>query len=512
MMISHSNGKMIPPEETMKPTFGKRSGLPARVIAMLLFFSGAHLHPAFAQSGSNPPTYMVNNAVVTSTSITFSATVNPDGVAGPKTNRGNVLVSWQYGIVNYALGATGAKAVGMGDSSVKVSASVPRGRFGKTIYQYRLLVTSSEGTIFGPDQIFSTVPSSSTGAAPVDTLYGSTVSATVNPNLNDTIVYFQYGLTTAYSLGNTPSQDIGSGTAGVLVSATLSGLAPNTLYRYRVVSVNGLGTVYGPAQTLATLPLYGTTVLVSTKTAAPGIAGAIFSQFGNPAINNVDHQAFQATITGPGINTSNNSGIWADIGTNGLTLIARTASPAPDYTGTATVGTFATLSDPAYSNDDNLAFFGTLMTSGDVGQSNNSGIWATTSGTLALVARAGDSAPDGSGSTSASSPTFASFSQFVLPDQGGVVFLATLKASKTVTSSNNLGIWAVDTDGILKQVVRTGNGISLNGVGKSITGLTVFTAPTASTGQTRDFNSAGDLLFKAALNDRSTSIIQTTFP
>jgi len=256
--------------------------------------------------------------------------------------------------------------------------------------------------------------------------------------------------------------------------------------------------------------------VASGSDTVPGIPGASFNVMGNPVLNDLGHEAFQATITGNGISSSNNSGIWAESGSNGLTLIVQTGTTAPSYPSTsplhksgATDGTFLTLSDPVYSNTDTVAFLGTT--------GNGVGIWATTSGTLALVARAGDSAPDTTGSVSASSPVFAAFSQFVLPDQEGVIFLATLtNGTGGVTKANNQGIWAMNSNGVLKQVICTGNALTINGSVKIITALSLFNAPAASTGQARHFNNPannpGSLAFKATFADGTITIVQTALP
>ncbi len=470
--------------------------------------------------------YTANGAVVTGTSVTFSASVNPSGLAGPSTNKTNVLVSWQYGLTqgSYTAGSTTAIPIGTGTSTVPVSFTRAKSGLKAVIYHYQIVISTTLGKIYGPDQTFSMEPPTLAYSAPTATGTDATLSMTVNPNELDTMVSIRYGLTTAYTSGTIPLGDIGSGFTPVSVDPDLTGLAPETAYYYQVVTTNALGTLYGPAQEFATQPVFGTAVELLTKQAAPGIAGATFSALGNPIINDFDQMAFQATLTGAGISTGvNNSGIWADIGTNGLTLIAQTGTSAPDYTGTSTVGTFAKLSDPVYADSDAVAFLGTLTQTGTVTTSNDAGIWATTSGTtngpLLLVARAGDPAPDSNGATSASSPVFASFSQFVLPDQGGVVVLAKLVSGTPaspgpggVISTNNQGIWAVDTDGLLKQVIRTGDGLTVNGRAKVISGLTIFNAPTASTGQTRHFNNAGDLTYKATFTDGSSSIVQSVFP
>ncbi len=459
------------------------------------------------------PTFTVDAAAVTGTSVTFSASVNPNGLAGPSTNRTNVLVSWQYGLAagSYTTDTT-AKPIGTGTSPVPVSFLLARGTMA-SIYHYRLAISSTVGNTYGPDQVFSFKAPSVVYSAPAATGTGAALSLTVNPNGLDTKVSIQYGLTTAYTGGTVPAGDIGSGFTPVKVDPDLTGLVPNTAYYYRVVTTNSLGTTDGPAQIFATSAVFGTTAIISTKNVAHGIAGAAFSALGNPVINDSDHTAFQATVTGGGIVAANNSGIWADSGTNGLTMIARTGASAPDYTGESAVGTFATLSDPVYANDDAVAFRGTLVVSGTATASNNVGIWATTSGTLALVARVGDHAPDATGTASASGPVFATFSQFVLPDQGGVIILATLESGVGgVISTNNTGIWAVDTNGVLKQIIRTGDALTVNGGAKIISSLAIFNAPAASAGQTRHFNNAGDLTYKATFTDGTISIVQSVFP
>ncbi len=469
------------------------------------------------------PTYPVSTAVVSATSVTFSASVNPQGFAGPSTNKINVLVSWQYGLAagSYAIGSTTAQPIGTGTTAVPVTFTLAKGRITSAIYHYRLVISSTLGYTYGPDQTFSFEPPTLTyPTPPVTTGTGAVLSPTVNPNGLDTTVSIQYGLTSACASGTISIGDIGSGFAPVTMSGTLNGLAPDTAYYYRVVTTNVLGTVNGPAQIFDTQPAFLTTVVASKSGTAPGISGASFSVFGNPVMNDLGHTAFQATVTGSagsGVTAANNSGIWADSGTNGLTLIARTGTPAPGYAPGSSVGTFATLSDPVYADSDAVAFLGTLAVSGTVTTSNKTGIWATTSGTttgpLVLVARAGDLAPDKNGAISPTGPKFASFSQFVLPDQGGVVILGTLvNGAAGVLTSNNTGIWAVNTSGVLTQIIRTGDALTVNGSVKTVSALAIFNAPPASTGQTRHFNNPGDLIYKATFTDSTSGFVESVFP
>ena len=469
------------------------------------------------------PTYTMNTARVTGTTVMLSARVNPNGCIGPAKTPANDYAYWQYGVAAGSYTKTTAQQpIGTGTSPVAVSViEVNGGRYGLSpaIYHYRLVITSTLGLTYSPDETFSVDPPTPAYAATVTTNTTGALSLTVNPNGLDTTVSIQYGQTTAYG-GTILVGDIGSGTAPISINESLSGLGANTAYYYRIVTSNALGTVDGPPQIFATQALFGMTELVSPKDPAPGIAGAKFTGFGDPAINDSDDLAFQGTVSGSGITAAHATGIWADMGGAGLTLITQTGMTAPGYTPGTMVGTFSALSDPVYADDDAVAFLGTLAVTGtlpgDVTTTTNKGIWATTSGALALVARAGDPAPGFLGNTDSNSPVFASFSQFVLPDEGGVVILATLKSGTSkapapggVIPSDAVGIWAVDEGGSLTEIIRTGDALSVEGKVKTVSALAIFYAPPASTGQTRHFDSNGDLAYKVSYSDGSSSIVTT---
>jgi subtilase family serine protease len=77
------------------------------------------------------------------------------------------------------------------------------------------------------------------------------LQAGIYPNSSDTAYSWQYGASTAYGQ-TTPSAAAGSGQAPVTVSSTLSGLAANTTYHYRLAATNAYGTIYGYDSTLVT--------------------------------------------------------------------------------------------------------------------------------------------------------------------------------------------------------------------------------------------------------------------
>jgi len=477
------------------------------------------------------PSFTIGAVVITPSTVSFSGTVNPNGLGWPASRYNNVWVSWQTPVA-------GNQAIGSGTSGVPVTTTSPltgRRSVPPGIYHYQLAIWWPQGAIYGPVQVFSVAPPAMTYSAPVTTATDAALSLTVNPNGIDTTAVIQYVSTSGLVSGSTAAVDLGSGFAPVPLNTDFAGLAPNTAYNYRVVTTSALGTLYGPYQLISTQTAFGTAAVVSSGDHAPGILDANFAVLGNPALNESDNAAFQATLSGYSVTKANNSGIWVYSGSNTSTLIAQTGTSAPGHLPGSTVanGTFSGLSDPVLADDNAVAFLGTLAitatSSPQVTATNNSGIWANTSGTttgpLLLVARTGDPAPDTGGATSASGPVFGSFSQFVLPDQGGVVFLANLNSGSPrtrlaaavpgpggVTASNSQGVWGVDTDGLLKQIIRSGDTLSINGGAKVIASLSIFNPPAASAGQTRHFNNAGDLTYEATFTEGSSAIVQSVIP
>jgi hypothetical protein len=106
------------------------------------------------------------------------------------------------------------------------------------------------------------------------TATGAQLSGGVYPNGIDTTYWWEYGPTTDYGQ-QTPATDMGSGTAPVAVSNSLTGLAPGTTYHYRLVAQNQTGTEYGYDFTLTTpassttSPTQGTATNPTTTTPPP---------------------------------------------------------------------------------------------------------------------------------------------------------------------------------------------------------------------------------------------------
>jgi hypothetical protein len=94
-------------------------------------------------------------------------------------------------------------------------------------------------------------PLVATGNASSITTTSAALNATVNPASRATNYLFQYGLTTGYGL-TTSTRSAGSGSKTVAVKLTASGLIPGTVYHYRVVAYNSIGTSYGQDRAFTT--------------------------------------------------------------------------------------------------------------------------------------------------------------------------------------------------------------------------------------------------------------------
>src|SRR4051812_37236623 len=95
-----------------------------------------------------------------------------------------------------------------------------------------------------------------TQAATGVTTNAATLKGQVTPISSSTAFYFDYGTTTAYG-GQTQATYVAQPVVLQTVQATISGLAPNTLYHYRLVAGEGSIVSFGLDQTFRTVAAAG---------------------------------------------------------------------------------------------------------------------------------------------------------------------------------------------------------------------------------------------------------------
>jgi len=186
-------------------------------------------------------------SAIGSTTATLTGSVNPGAL--------DTTDHFEYGTSAVALSSsTPTFDDGSGSGSVSVSVTLHNLK-PDTTYEFRLVATNSSGTSDGVEETFTTIaankPTVVTSSASGALTSSVTLSGSVNPNGSNTKYRFEYGTTSAYG-SKTATVDAGSGTTASQVSATLTGLKPDTEYVFRLVASNKFGTSTGLSDVVTT--------------------------------------------------------------------------------------------------------------------------------------------------------------------------------------------------------------------------------------------------------------------
>ena len=211
----------------------------------------------FKTTAAAAPTVAAGSAPeVEQRSALLNATVNPNGAEV-------TACKVEYGTTSLNLHAACSGLPALGTSAVAVSAPLS-GLTPNTTYRFRFSATSLSGSSQDTEMTFKTTaafaPTLETESASEVLQRTALVNATVNPNGGEiTSCKFEYG-TSALNLHAPCSKLPGVGTRAVAVSAALTGLAPNTTYRFRISATGLSGTGQGTEMTLKTTPALAPTV------------------------------------------------------------------------------------------------------------------------------------------------------------------------------------------------------------------------------------------------------------
>ncbi len=191
------------------------------------------------------------------TSATVSGHVNPDG-------GGEITTCYfEYGTAFYRLGSVPCNTNLPLANEAEVTAEIG-GLNHATTYHYRLVSGNAAGVNHGEELTFQTLPVAPViGSEFVDDVHSESaqLNAKIDPDGGDSTYHFEIGIDTSYGISDPiPDVDLGSGNTFQAVQAQVGGLAPSTIYHYRVVATNECEpgnkcTVYGPDHTFTTFPL-----------------------------------------------------------------------------------------------------------------------------------------------------------------------------------------------------------------------------------------------------------------
>ncbi|MBL9133011.1 MAG: hypothetical protein JNG86_17510, partial [Verrucomicrobiaceae bacterium] len=171
----------------------------------------------------------------------------------------DATVTFEYGTTTAYGQTTAPQIFAAGNDFRSVTHGISGLSLGLT-YHYRIVASSAGGTTYGLNGTFTTQASSTspqsapevmTGVATNITIQSADVSRSVNPRYGTTFSWFEYGTTTAYGSA-TLQTSLGNGGAELQSQQTITGLLPGTLYHYRAMASNGLGTTAGLDMTFTT--------------------------------------------------------------------------------------------------------------------------------------------------------------------------------------------------------------------------------------------------------------------
>lgn len=230
---------------------------------------------------SSPPSLNGNLTVGSVTTKTASATfknpLNADAILGGGSN---ATTSLQYGTTTAYGSSVTVMNIGSSVSagqSLGAASGTMTGLSGGTLYNVRLKVSSSIGTVYSENITFTTLtdPVLVTGGVTAPGEFSAPLSAdaTAGPGTVPLIVYFDWGLTMSYGSSSFASYGYSGITvpAGTTAQLTLPiiGLSPGKPYHYRVkacYSVNSPEPIvwyYGTDQTFST-PVASTPPQITT--------------------------------------------------------------------------------------------------------------------------------------------------------------------------------------------------------------------------------------------------------
>jgi hypothetical protein len=247
----------------------------AALAALGLGVTGIALQAGVAYGAQSEPVIStVSSSAVQQTTAYLVATINPGELA--------TTYHFEYGTSSgYGDRAPVSAAAIKGEPGSFAVGAALSGLHPATTYHYRVVAENELGRAVGSDQTFTTLPLRppvvSTGEAQGVAQNSATLVGTLDTEGYETVYEFDLGVDTSY--GTQIFGDAGSELGTQTFTIPMQGLAPGTLYHYRIVATNEFGTIYGADMTFAT------TIYPSSFLPAPATESLLPAPLLEPAPN-----------------------------------------------------------------------------------------------------------------------------------------------------------------------------------------------------------------------------------
>jgi hypothetical protein len=268
-------------------------------------------------------------------------------------------------------------------------------------------------------------------------------------------------------------------------------------------SVNALITFTNRSTAIATIDQDATIHFVASSGQTDD-QGRTSVQFGAPSSPGAGQLPVAiTTFGGGGFSKANNVTIF-DFAAN--KIVAQKGTPTLGING----GIFEKFQNPvAGYGPEGVRITAFVATVSGASAADNVGLWADTAGvapSLQLVARKGAAPPDAPGTR------FKAFQSISVLEGRGPMFTAKLASGASrVTAANDQGLWATDSSGVLRLVMREGDPIA----GKILRTFRLLEAVPGSAGQRRSWtngDATATLIYLAYFTDGSSAILTRTIP
>jgi hypothetical protein len=247
-------------------------------------------------------------------------------------------------------------------------------------------------------------------------------------------------------------------------------------------------------------------LVVDSGVAAPGTGGALFRSFLGEGVTTSDAALFRATLSGPGVTSANNEGLWHQ----SVDLVARKGSPVPGLSAAITWSRFIGFWPVA---NNGMIFLATIKGPG-INASNNTGLWALQEdGTTLSLLRLGDPL------SHADRPRVRTLQRIdVDPASGRYTVLVSLTGSPTLNQALLAGSLALgnpaDQTSLRLPQIKLRKGLpftELDGSTHTLRSLSLrpTTDPTGSgaKGLAHILNANGQIILSVVAGDRATRLL-----